>query len=304
MNEQALNNFIKENARPVELAMYRYFFENGTSEEVIKELLKYQNPDGGFGHGLEADFWNPASSPIATNDAIIRLNRVKALDREAQIVKDIIRFLKSGDSFDKEKKKWLFAINSSKDYPHAIWWEKEPGSDGISDFNPTVSLAAFIVCYGEDDGYYADIVREAFEFLTNSQELGGDSIKCFLLAYDMLVHNGINNLVDLKAIKETLQRLMLGEICKDVSKYGVEYATMPSDFFADDIRDFVTPEFEKLIAGEIENLNRIQLEDGGFDIYWQWYTEYKEFEQARKMWRPRVSLERLLFWNRVKKLEE
>jgi len=33
---------------------------------VFDVLSQYQNPDGGFGHGLEADFWNPFSSPVQT----------------------------------------------------------------------------------------------------------------------------------------------------------------------------------------------------------------------------------------------
>ncbi|MBR3868290.1 MAG: hypothetical protein IKM66_03165, partial [Clostridia bacterium] len=146
MDRNKAIQYILENARPLELAIYKYFFENKSNQAVIDELAKFQNADGGFGHALEPDFFNSNSSPIATNDAIITLCRVNALDRDSDIVKGIVRYLASHDSFDEDKKRWLFAIDSNKDYPHAIWWEKK--GDGISKFNPSISLASFMICYG------------------------------------------------------------------------------------------------------------------------------------------------------------
>ena len=47
--------FVYRNARPLDLAIWQYHFENGSKEAVMHALSAYQNPDGGFGHGLEAD---------------------------------------------------------------------------------------------------------------------------------------------------------------------------------------------------------------------------------------------------------
>ena len=52
-----------------------------------------------------------------------------------------------------------------------------------------------------------------------------------------------------------------------------------------------------MIQAELDLLGRQQLEDGGFDITWQWYTPFEEaFKQARDWWRPRVTLEKLRFF--------
>ena len=58
--------FIYRNARPLDLARWQYLFENGNRENVLRALSMYQNDDGGFGHALEADCWNPESSPMQT----------------------------------------------------------------------------------------------------------------------------------------------------------------------------------------------------------------------------------------------
>ena len=40
--------WIKEHARALEQALYRYHFESGSKEDVANALKVYQNKDGGF----------------------------------------------------------------------------------------------------------------------------------------------------------------------------------------------------------------------------------------------------------------
>lgn len=294
MNKSKAINYISANARPLEFAVYKYFFENESNQAVIDELLKFQNADGGFGNALEPDFFNPNSSPVATNDAIITLSRVNALDRDSDIIRGIVSYLESHDSFDEEKKRWLFAIESNKDYPHAIWWEKK--GDGISKFNPSISLAAFMVCYGNRTSLYERIIKEGLDFLEKGEEISGDDVNCYLLTYELLTANSINDIVDLNIFKDLLCDAIENCICKDISKYGVEYVPMPSTIFTGKYTEFITPEIKPLIAAEKDILGKLQTEDGGFDITWKWFTPYPDaYEQARAWWRPRITIDKLLF---------
>ncbi len=286
--------FIVENARPLERAVYDYYFENGEKEAVIRELKKYQNPDGGFGHGLEADNWNPNSTPITTNDAIITLHRIQAFDDAKDITGGIVRYLDSHDSFNEEQKRWLFAIETNKEYPHAIWWEKK--GDGLDGYNPTVSLAAFMVCFGEGTSYYEEIIKEAYEYLKEHTDISGDGLKCYLLCYELLKEYGKTDIVNPEDLKKLIKERIENAICKDTEKYGVEYVTAPSDFFAVPHPEFMGEGVRKLIAAEKDALAKIQKDDGGFDISWQWYTPYPEFEQARQWWRPRITIDKMLFY--------
>jgi hypothetical protein len=294
MKTNAARQFILQNARPIDLAVYKYFFENGSNQRVIDELSKFQNEDGGFGNGLEPDYLNPNSSPIATNDALITLYRTDALECDSDIVQGIVRYLKSHDSFDEDKRRWLFAIDSNKDYPHAIWWEKN--SDGLSGYNPTISLAAFMICYGERTKFYEAIIRDGIKYLEDNGDFISDEIKCYLLAYELLKGHEIFNIINLEALKELISKRISDVICKDISKYGIEYVPIPSDFFAGNYLEFITPEIEHLVNAEKEILGKLQKEDGGFDICWKWHTPYSEFEQARRYWRPRITIDKLLFY--------
>lgn len=294
MNNSAAKQFVANHARPVDLAVYRFFFEGSSREDVVSELAAFQNADGGFGHGLEMDFLNPHSSPIATNDALITLWRVGALRRGMPMLEGMVRYLDSHDSFDEERRRWLFAIDSNRDYPHAIWWEKE--GDGIHGFNPTMSLAAFMLCFGRRAALYEQIVREGMAYLEENGDVSGEALKCFMLAEAMLRESGVEEVIPLEKLRALIASRLDTAICKDTEKYGVEYVPVPSDFFAGMFEQYVTPGLLERIAAEKRTLGQMQMEDGGFDITWEWGTPYcAEFEQARRWWRPRLTIDKLLF---------
>ena len=134
------------------------------------------------------------------------------------------------------------------------------------------------------------------DFLENGEAIGGDDVNCYLLAYELLTANSINDIVDLNTFKDLLCKAIENCICKDITKYGVEYVPMPSVIFTGKYMEFITPEIKSLIAAEKAILGKLQMEDGGFDITWKWYTQYPdEYEQARTWWRPRITVEKLLF---------
>ena len=56
--------FVYRNARPLDLARWKYHFENGSEQEVLAALSAYQNEERGFWHGLEEGNMNPPSIPM------------------------------------------------------------------------------------------------------------------------------------------------------------------------------------------------------------------------------------------------
>lgn len=54
MNYNQARNFIYKNARPLDIARWKYLFEGGSKEDVLTALAIYQNKDGGFGSCLGA----------------------------------------------------------------------------------------------------------------------------------------------------------------------------------------------------------------------------------------------------------
>ena len=90
--------FIYRNARALDLARWRFHFESADKSEVLTALSAYQNKDGGFGWGLEADAWNPNSSPIQTCTATEILDETAFSDTQHPIIQGILAYLESGSS--------------------------------------------------------------------------------------------------------------------------------------------------------------------------------------------------------------
>ena len=70
--------FIDTQGRPLERSLYAYHFEDGSAEAVLAELGRFQNDDGGFGHGIEPDLQTPDSSVLGTTVALQTLRSLHA----------------------------------------------------------------------------------------------------------------------------------------------------------------------------------------------------------------------------------
>lgn len=290
MDVQKAKRFIIGNARPLELARFRAVFEGGPKSAVIEEIRKFQNPDGGFGNALEPDNWNPDSTPITTNDALICLFETGAIKEAGEMVEGMARWLKSGDGFDTQQRRWRFAVEGNKEHPHAVWWEPDGKPEN---WNPTVSLAAFLACVDGGE-QWKELVREAFRWLECAREIGSDEVKCFMLAHGLLEMYGAADVIDLDNAREAVRRAVGLAICREPEKYGVEYVAGPSAFGD---CGYWPEGIDELVKAELAAVDRLQMEDGGFDITWKWYTPFeREYEQAREWWRPRVTMEKLGFY--------
>src|SRR5258708_40067018 len=84
-------DFIWRTARLLERRRFAYLFLDGSPEAVLEALLPYQNPDGGFGNGLEPDLRTPLSQPVPTWTALCILHEIENMD--AALVAQICDYL-------------------------------------------------------------------------------------------------------------------------------------------------------------------------------------------------------------------
>lgn len=104
------------------MARWQYHFENSKKEAVLNALSYYQNEDGGFAYALEADSFNPFSTPIQIWEATEILREILFTDANHPIIKGILQYLERGKDFSLEHNQWMNIVASNNDYPHAIWW--------------------------------------------------------------------------------------------------------------------------------------------------------------------------------------
>lgn len=130
------------NARPLDLARWQYAFEDGQADAILAALAAYQCADGGFGHALEADNWNPNASPYTTGVATDILHELNLYDAGHPIVNEILTFL--ADTPFRTDNDWPFTIPSNDAFPHAPWWTYSEDANKMNGFNPSATLISYI----------------------------------------------------------------------------------------------------------------------------------------------------------------
>lgn len=106
-----IKRWIIQNARQLEISLWKYFFEEGSQSEVLDVLALYQNEDGGFGQALEPDNWNINSTPSTTLFALNILEGIGYFDINHPLHQGIINYLSSGK--DMKEYGWMFNIPSN-----------------------------------------------------------------------------------------------------------------------------------------------------------------------------------------------
>ena len=298
---QLAEGFILRNARPLDLAVWNYHFHGGSSEDVLTALAAFQNPDGGFGWGLECDCMNPNSTPMQTLTACGVLREIGFTDGSHPIVQGILRYLDSGADFCEQSGQWLNAVPTNNDYPHAIWWTFDPARTPENDplpYNPTAGLAGFALSYAEpQSALYRKaerIAKSAVEFITGGKFPPEPHVTgSFEMMYHYLSEAGAQQF-DLASLKAALLSRSQAELCREPDRWAVEYVPKPSDYIKS--RDSIFyPGCEELCAEECKLIRGSQQPDGSFPVTWQWYTDYQEFALAANWWKARFIITNMCF---------
>lgn len=294
--------FIYRNARPLDLARWQYHFENGSKEAVLNALSYYQNEDGGFGHALEADAWNPYSSPIQTWTATEILREIKFTDTTHPIVKGILKYLESGQDFDGEL--WYNEIISNNDYPHAPWWGCK--ADNADSYNPTACLAGFIIRFAEKDSILYKLgCRIARESLAadSKKGLSNDmhSVNLYIRLMEYCKETGEEDIIDISKLEKRLKELLPRTITQNTTEWETSYVCKPSRFFNSKDSIFYADN-EDIAEYECDFIIKNQNEDGSWDIPWCWGNYADEWAISKRWWQGNGILVNMLYLKGMEKI--
>ena len=293
--EQA-RSFIYRNARPIDLARWQYHFENGPREAALNALTAYQNGDGGFGHALEADSFNPNSCPIQTFTAATILREIGLTDPAHPIIQGMLRYLASGADFDAAHRQWLNVVPSNNDYPCAVWWKYGDKGSSFS-YNPTAGLAGFAIRYADPGSPLyqraCDIAREAVDWLLARESFADHHVAiCFIALYEYCAEAG-KAPFSMDALREYLVGLVHRCLDGVQDKWGKEYAAMPSDLIPTRASIFY-PENAQVVHAQCDYIRHGQLPDGSFIVPWQWWTDHREYDIAALWWKGDIIVKSML----------
>lgn len=299
MNLEQARGFLYRNARPLDLARWKYLFEGGSREDVLTALAVYQNEDGGFGHGLEPDCWNPNSAPLQTWVATELVKEVQLKDKSHPIIQGILRYLSSGKDFNGHT--WLNTIASNNDYPHAPWWNYDPAQE--PSYNPTACLIGFLLRFAERDSELfalaSKLAKEAYDYFKKQCPLDSmHTVSCFVALYEDLKEGGMHTLVDLEEFRTLLQEQLRHVITYDTSQWDVDYVCKPSLFIHSKNSEFYLGN-QEICDEECDFISHTQQVDGTWHITWSWGDYPEAWSISKNWWKSDLLIKNIQYYKAI-----
>jgi len=279
--------FLKNEARPLERMLYAVHFTGGTAAPVLDELAKFQNDDGGFGHGLEPDIRLASSSVIATSVAFQVLRELH-VPADHPMIAAGSRYLLN--TYDSQALNWPIIPPNVDDAPHAPWWTYG-GDLQKSKSNPRAEIAGYVNDYAQ---HFPDTMRISLtqsvidHLLQQPDEMEMHDLLCYIRFYETqaLPDNTKATLL------EKLKRIVNKTAERDPAQwanYGLPPLAVidsPESPFAAMFRDAIPPNLDFIIDS--------QSQDGTWGPNWSWGDQWPEaWERARRDWTGFITLHNL-----------
>jgi hypothetical protein len=288
---RAARAFIERSARPLDRALVSSRLGETSTEAALEALAGFQNPDGGFGRGLEPDIQSSASSAIATSIGLRLLARLGA-PGDHPMVAAVMRWL-SG-ALDAERGVWPIVPEAIEDAPHAPWWTwSEDLAVPWNGFrlNPTAEILAWLYRWPDaaPAAMVATVEAGLRQTLEDASRIEG--------AYDLKCAARLAEAPGAPAdIAEATKALVISSWAThdpaDEHIAPFDIAPAPSSVFAATVADRTQPALAELAAQ--------QQEDGGWIPFWDWsFVDAAAWDRARGDWRgwlTREALETLAAW--------
>ena len=292
---RSIRLFVYRNARPLDLYRWQYHFESGLTDQVIHALTAYQNADGGFGNALEADAWNPNSSPIQTGTAVNILLETGFSEKNHPLPWGILQYLDSGA--DMEEDRWRSVIPSNDDYPHAPWWQSGSRSTSHSEYNPTAILAGFALCFAPRDSVLFKkckyIAQDLIVAFLGAPELPMHPLLCVETLKNWIEKAKLQDAFPMVALEKEIYRQASRLILIDQDNWS-GYACRPSEFIHSPSHPLYG-EMRELVDKELDWLTETRNDQGVWNIAWGWNGYEKAFAISENWWKADIALRNLRF---------
>lgn len=265
---------VKEKTRMLDYYLIQSLFEN-RDKEIMEELKKYQNIDGGFGHGLEPDVQMPQSNIASTDIAIFALDFVKDPTLKEEMIEQIVHYYE--DSYNEEIKRFVIVPKEVDNYPHAVWWNY----DQIGSFefgNPDPEVIGFLYKYRKymRKLNYSKLINDVVDFVISDKFLdAGMHTLLSVLRFYKDVDNDVKNL-----IHDRLHLLVNKELDNSYGKWN-EYGLEPYKVY------ILEPHFLNTRLTSLgENLTVLieQIKNLSVEPNWKWYQYDDVFETVKYQW--------------------
>ena len=307
LNAQAfeeIRRWMYRNARPLELARWQLHFEAGSTGSVLQALTAFQNEDGGLGHAIDCDNWNPNSTPYNTGLAFDIFRELKMYDSHHPIVSKTLAYLDNTPFFSETG--WPFTIPSNSDYPHAPWWTYSEENNEENGYHATGGLVGYILhCGDKESRLYNKTLSVAdgmMDKLRRSDRLEVHEISAYCTMLRDIRTAGLADRFETDYLEERLLVMVNGAVERDPAKWPF-YSMRPS-MYIDSPESLFYPGNERVVEEELDYILSSRHDGGVWGISWKWADHPKEFAVSERWWQGFWAIRNLLLLKAFGRLPE
>ncbi|WP_341279175.1 hypothetical protein [Paenibacillus sp. FSL H8-0537] len=274
--------FMMSQGRELEKALFKFEFESGSTDNVVMELTKYQNYDGGFGKGLEPDLRCDVSSVLATTTALQILSGMK-VSREHESIAKAINYL--ANQYSREHMGWEIIPVEADEAPRAIWWNYQGHRPQWG--NPNAEVLGYLYQYNKTlpDHIVKEITVKAEQYLDNCEELEMHEIYCYLRLAERMSGERLNHFT-----KKLEHLLDLCVVVKQEDRKG--YCATPLQV-VDSPESLFYHNYSEVIPADLDEIITNQTGEGSWQPNWNWGRFEEEWKLAEKEWAGIITLNTL-----------
>lgn len=248
--------FIRREGRLVERRLFSTVFEGADPAGVVDSLRGYQNPDGGFGHGLEPDKRCPDSLGLDVEVAFQTLVAAGTVDQ--QLVLGACDWLATIAAPDGAV---ALASPAIEAYPRAVHWAEWAYVPGL---NPTAGLTGLLYELGVDHPWRGRATDWCWSTLDAGLPGDGHSMLEALVFLEQ-VPDRARAETFVPRVRAALPLLSTYRADGTDPAYGVtplHFAPTPGSFWRQLFDD-------RQLEGHLDRLERDQQQDGGWALTWE-----------------------------------
>ncbi|MHA1983081.1 MAG: hypothetical protein ACW967_01925 [Candidatus Hodarchaeales archaeon] len=287
---------IRKNGRKLDIELFDYKFKNGSIDSVITELKKYQNEDGGFGHGIEPDFRLKSSSPMATTVGIQYCLKI-GLPTDHDLYSTAIRYFLQ--HYIEEGSFWTNVYENVKNEPHAPWWQVDKVESPTNErwANASAEIAGFLFKFHKlvPQNLLEQLTKKIINVLEDFETIQGGlySLMCWERG---LEHFPKNIKINLKGKIKNTYKSLSPLTQEKLSEVRIFFLTKsPKDL----INGELEPDVNKLFDNEIKLL---KTNDGSVPT-WEWGMYEEAWEKAKKEWIGKMTVDLIIALQNYSKLD-
>lgn len=291
ITQQHVRVYLVANTRPLDLALYDFHFGDGIASNVLVELKKFQNSDGGFGKCIEPDFQLPDSSALGTTLVFQYLDKLEKLQDDTLAREGISYFLQS---YDEQKQGWNIVPKAVNNFPHAPWWEYKAATTSFGWGNPAAEILGYLLQYQvlvKDRNLLDRITAKALERL-NELTMFDEPDFHELLCYVRLYQHADEFLRT--QIYQPLANLISKVVNLDPNTWG-SYVAVPLTFIKRPDSPFIELFDAAILKANLDHLKRTMVNGDHWEPTWNWAGAYPEvWEQAKQAWSGKLTVENMM----------